>query len=104
MADVVPNQIFVTGYGRTRIRDDRDLKDMFKEFGSIQSVAFKGHFAFITFSKESEAEKAIKELHDKVVHGHKLKVEVVDSRRTKKSGPTVDDECFKCKRRGHWYI
>ena len=49
MQDVIPNQIFVTGYSRSRIRDERDLKDMFKEFGVISTVAFKGPYSFITY-------------------------------------------------------
>ena len=102
MQEVIPNQIFVTGYSRQRIRDERDLKDMFKEFGVITSVVFKGPYSFITYQREGEAEKSIKELHEKVVHGNKLKIEIVDNRRTKKTGPTTDDECFKCKRKGHW--
>ena len=102
MQDVIPNQIFVTGYNRSRISDERDLKSLFSEFGNIKSIAFKGHFAFLTFYNDTDAEKAIKEMNEKVIHGNKLKVEIVDNRRTKKTGPTTEDECFKCKRRGHW--
>lgn len=75
---------------------------MFKEFGTIVSVAFKRHFSFVTFQRDSEAEKAVKELHERNFHGNTLKVEIVENRRARKTGPSASDDCFKCRRRGHW--
>lgn len=46
MGDIVPNQVFVAGYSRSRIIDTKDLKELFKEF-NVSDVAYKGPFSFV---------------------------------------------------------
>jgi arginine/serine-rich splicing factor 7 len=35
-------------------------------------------------------------------NGQKLKVDVVDNRKGRKTGPSEEDKCFKCGKGGHW--
>lgn len=62
--------------------DDGKLKELFASFGDVEEATvitdrFSGRskgFGFVTFSKEEDARKAIKEMHDKEVEGRNLKV------------------------------
>lgn len=47
MGDIVPNQLFVAGYSRNKVTDDRDIKDIFKKYGTIKEVAYKGSYSFV---------------------------------------------------------
>lgn len=47
MGDIVPNQVFVAGYSRSRVIDGKDLKELFKDYGQITDVAYKGPFSFV---------------------------------------------------------
>lgn len=33
MGDIIPNQLFVAGYGKSKVKDERDVKDIFKKYG-----------------------------------------------------------------------
>jgi len=62
--------------------DSEKLKELFASFGDIEEAVvisdkFSGRskgFGFVTFSKEEDAKKAIKEMNDKEVEGRNLKV------------------------------
>ncbi|CAD8166525.1 unnamed protein product [Paramecium octaurelia] len=102
MGEVVPNQLFVAGYSRNKISDDKGIKDIFKKYGNIKEVAYKGAYSFVTFSSESEAQNAISALNGQQINGQKLKVDIVDNRKGRRNGPQENDECFKCGKGGHW--
>ncbi|CAD8158995.1 unnamed protein product [Paramecium pentaurelia] len=73
MGEIVSNQLFVAGYSRAKITDEKDIKNIFKKYGTIKNVAYKGSYAFVTFSSESEAENALKALNGQQINGQKLK-------------------------------
>ncbi|CAD8058195.1 unnamed protein product [Paramecium primaurelia] len=100
MGEIVPNQLFVAGYSRNKISDEKGIKDIFKKYGNIKDVAYKGSYSFVTFSSESEAEDALKALNGQSINGQKLKVDVVDNRKTRRNGPQENDQCFKCGKGG----
>jgi RNA recognition motif-containing protein len=62
--------------------DSEKLKELFASFGDIEeaiviSDKFSGRskgFGFVTFPKDEDAKKAIKEMNDKEVEGRNLKV------------------------------
>ncbi len=62
--------------------DSEKLKKLFASFGDIEEATvisdrFSGRpkgFGFVTFSKDEDAKKAIKEMNDKEVEGRNLKV------------------------------
>jgi RNA recognition motif-containing protein len=67
------------------------LTDMFKEFGEITEAVVivdretnrsKG-FGFVTFTKEEDAAKAIKELDGKEIDGKSIKVNVAKPRESR---------------------
>jgi len=47
MGDIVPNQLFVAGYSRSKVQDDADIKEIFKKFGTVKDVAYKGSYSFV---------------------------------------------------------
>lgn len=47
MGDIVPNQLFVAGYSRSKVQDDGDIKEIFKKFGTVKDVAYKGSYSFV---------------------------------------------------------
>lgn len=55
-----------------------------------------------------DAEYAVKKMHGKELHGHRLTVEPAgrDRRRRdsreRRRGPQSDDECWNCGKKGHW--
>ncbi len=62
--------------------DSEKLKELFSSYGDIEeaiviSNKFSGRskgFGFVTFPKDEDAKKAIKEMNEKEVEGRKLKV------------------------------
>ncbi|CAD8131789.1 unnamed protein product [Paramecium octaurelia] len=102
MGDIVPNQLFVAGYSRSKVSGDKDIKEIFKKYGTIKDVAYKGSYSFVTFSNEQEAQDALKATNGETYNGQKLKVDVVDNRKGRKTGPNEEDKCFKCSKGGHW--
>ena len=68
--------------------NNESLTDMFKEFGEVTEAVVivdretnrsKG-FGFVTFTKEEDAAKAIKELDGKEIDGKNIKVNVAKPR------------------------
>ncbi|CAD8143493.1 unnamed protein product [Paramecium octaurelia] len=102
MGDIIPNQLFVAGYSRSKVQDEKDVRDIFKKYGAIKEVAYKGSYSFVTFSNEQEAQEALKSTNGQTYNGQKLKVDVVDNRKGRKTGPNEEDKCFKCNKGGHW--
>ncbi|CAD8057314.1 unnamed protein product [Paramecium sonneborni] len=102
MGEIVPNQLFVAGYSRNKICGDKDIKDIFKKYGIIKEVAYKGSYSFVTFNSEQEAQEALKATNGSTFNGQKLKVDIVDNRKGRKAGPNDEDKCFKCSKGGHW--
>ena len=47
MGEIVPNQLFVAGYSRNKIPDEKGIKDIFKKYGNIKEVAYKGSYSFV---------------------------------------------------------
>lgn len=47
MGEIVPTQLFVAGYSRSKISDDRGIKDIFKKYGAVKEVAYKGSYSFV---------------------------------------------------------
>ncbi len=62
--------------------DSEKLKELFSSYGDIEEATvisdkFSGRskgFGFVSFTKDEDAKKAIKEMNDKDVEGRKLKV------------------------------
>jgi len=62
--------------------DSEKLKELFSSYGDIEEATvisdkFSGRskgFGFVSFTKDEDAKKAIKEMNDKEVEGRKLKV------------------------------
>lgn len=62
--------------------DSAKLKELFSSYGEIEEATvisdkFSGRskgFGFVTFPKDEDAKKAIKEMNDKEVEGRNLKV------------------------------
>ncbi|CAD8140504.1 unnamed protein product [Paramecium pentaurelia] len=102
MGEIVANQLFVAGYSRSKVNDDKDVKEIFKKYGTIKDVAYKGAYSFVTFSNEQEAQEALKATNGETFNGQKLKVDLVDNRKGRKNGPNEQDKCFKCNKGGHW--
>ncbi|CAD8156029.1 unnamed protein product [Paramecium octaurelia] len=102
MGEIVSNQLFVAGYSRSKVTDERDVREIFRKYGSVKEVAYKGSYSFITFSNEDEAKEALTEMNGATHNGQKLKVDVVDNRKGRRTGPNESDECFKCGKGGHW--
>ncbi|CAD8210253.1 unnamed protein product [Paramecium pentaurelia] len=102
MGEIVPNQLFVAGYSRNKVTDERDVKEIFRKYASVKEVAYKGSYSFITFNSEAEAQEALKETNGMAYNGQKLKVDIVDKRKSRKTGPSEGDQCFKCNKGGHW--
>jgi arginine/serine-rich splicing factor 4/5/6 len=42
---------------------ERDLKDLFKDFGKIRDVTIKNRFGFVEFDDRRDAEDAVREFH-----------------------------------------
>ncbi|CAD8060725.1 unnamed protein product [Paramecium primaurelia] len=102
MGEIVPNQLFVAGYSRSKIQDEKGIKDIFKKYGTIKDIAYKGSYSFVTLSSETEAQNAISAINGQLINGQKFKVDIVDNRKGKRIGPQEKDECFKCGKGGHW--
>ncbi|CAD8055703.1 unnamed protein product [Paramecium sonneborni] len=102
MGEIVPNQLFVAGYSRSKVSDDKAVKDIFKKYGVIKDVAYKGSYSFVTFSSEQEAQEALKATNGLTYNGQKLKVDIVENKKGRKNGPNEEDKCFKCNKGGHW--
>merc|ERR1712212_977668 len=74
----------------------KDLRKLFQKFGTVSDVDVVGTFAFVVMPNESEAEDAIRELHDQVIGGKILIVEkkkpksVSASRKPNLEGPTAN--------------
>jgi arginine/serine-rich splicing factor 7 len=47
MGEIIPNQLFVAGYSRNKVQEDRDVREIFKKFGTIKDVAYKGSYSFV---------------------------------------------------------
>ncbi len=71
--------------------NNESLTDMFKEFGEVTEAVVivdrdtsrsKG-FGFVTFTKEEDAAKAIKELDGKEIDGRSMKVNVAKPRESR---------------------
>lgn len=77
MGDIVANQLFVAGYSRSKVNDDKDVKEIFKKYGTIKDVAYKGAYSFVvrkylkikTFSSEQEAQEALKATNGETFNG-----------------------------------
>jgi len=98
MGEIVPNQLFVAGYSRNKVTDERDVKEIFRKYASVKEVAYKGSYSFIviypsyqTFNSETEAQEALKETNGMTYNGQKLKVDIVDNRKSRKTGPSDSD-------------
>jgi len=73
--------------------DQKTIEKAFKEFGSCK-VDFRRRYAFISFSKDRDAEDAKDDLNGKDFGGLRLKVEW-----SKKSGRFEENESYKQKSR-----
>ena len=51
MTEVTSNQVFVAGYSKHRFPDKNDVKDLFRDYGHIREVSYKGPFCFIVILK-----------------------------------------------------
>lgn len=47
MGEIVPNQLFVAGYSRSKISDEKGIKEIFRKHGTIKDVAYKGSYSFV---------------------------------------------------------
>ena len=71
--------------------DSEKLKELFASFGDIEEATvisdrFSGRskgFGFVTFSKDEDAKKAIKEMHEKEIEGRAIKVNEAKPREEK---------------------
>lgn len=56
MGEIIPNQLFVAGYSRNKVQEERDVREIFKKYGAIKDVAYKGSYSFvviISFQKKT---------------------------------------------------
>ena len=53
MGEIVPNQLFVAGYSRNKIPDEKGIRDIFKKYGSIKDIAYKGSYSFVVRTSPS---------------------------------------------------
>ncbi len=79
-------EIYVKGYSKHTTKED--LRDLFKEYGKIVQVQFKGPYSFIVTSKPTQefedyfdAEEAVDRMNDKKVDGRRLIVEPAGKKR-----------------------
>jgi len=71
--NLVPTKLYI---GNLSVNiNGKDLRKLFQRFGTVSDVDVVGTFAFVVMPNESEAEDAIRELHDQVIGGKKLIVE-----------------------------
>merc|ERR1711942_1473 len=68
-----PTKLYVGNLSPKVTKDD--LRDAFQKYGQVSDVDVVGTFAFVVMPNESEAEEAIRVLHDQEVDGKKLIVE-----------------------------
>ena len=47
MGEIVSNQLFVAGYSRSKVADEKDVREIFRKYGSVKEVAYKGSYSFI---------------------------------------------------------
>jgi len=55
--------------------DERDLKDLFKEFGRIEQVLIKEGFGFVEFEDLRDAQRAKREIDGEEINGSRVVVE-----------------------------
>ncbi|KNC78302.1 hypothetical protein, variant [Sphaeroforma arctica JP610] len=84
---------------------ERDLRDMFETFGSVNDIWIARNppgFGFIWFEDSRDADDAVKELHDREHNGKLLRVEISNSRGGGRGRGPSDSECYECGRIGHF--
>ena len=68
-----PVQVYVGGIGRNI--DDRHIRDLYTEYGTVLDVVMKNRYAFVEFDCMKTAQAAIAATHGITFHGHRLIVE-----------------------------
>jgi len=82
---------------------EEDLRDSFKSYGPITNIKMKGDFAFVEFDHEDDADRAIKEMGNNKICGHKITVQKsYGGRKERNKGPEGKDICYNCGNKGHW--
>jgi arginine/serine-rich splicing factor 7 len=101
------NVVYIRGFSRRASRED--IKDIFRKYGRIKDVQLKNGFAFVHFDDYYDAEESVDALNGKNVDGYRLTVEPAgrDWRKNRNNdrerrGPSSDDKCYNCGKRGHW--
>ena len=79
----------------------RDLEDIFYTYGKILRCEVKyGGYGFVEFEDRHDAERAIKREDGARLYGQRIVVEWAKGEARKNASDS--DECFYCKKRGHW--
>jgi arginine/serine-rich splicing factor 7 len=95
-------KLYITGFSSRD--DEHDIKKVFKKYGKIDEVSWKGRFCFLVYDyilivksyrDSNDAERAIRKLNKESLHGHTLLVEFARSRGAN------DGSCYNCGKKGH---
>ena len=73
----------------------RQLKNLFSKFGRLTEVKIVSHFGFVTFVDPQCASEAVTQLHDQVLEGRRLAVEIAQDSKER------IDKCYNCGIAGH---
>lgn len=116
----VNTQIFIAKLGKSTVV--KDLERCFSRYGHIRNLKLKKGYAFVEYTKRSDAREAIYWMDGKRINGHRIVVQEAFGRsrdRTRdrrdrdldnryyprdrrNTGPKETDICYNCGQRGHW--
>jgi len=95
---VSKNRIYVGNLSQKT--KQRDVEQLFQRFGKLREVSLKGHFGFVEYEDDRDAEEAVRKLDDIELDGNRIKTEF--ARDKDKSNRPGTGKCFRCGVEGHW--
>lgn len=84
---------------------ERDLEDVFSKFGRITRCVVKREgYAFVEFEDQRDADDALRQCDGMRILGERISVEYAKGTRRDTGAPSgvSNDECFHCRRPGHF--
>ncbi|KAG0259486.1 serine arginine-rich splicing factor [Mortierella polycephala] len=75
----------------SRDASDRDVEDLFKNYGRLREVTLKNGFGFVEFSDPRDAKDAVYDVHGKNFLGERLIVELARGSRREDRRDDRDD-------------
>jgi len=79
----------------------KDLEELFSKIGKLREVSLKGHFGFVEYDDDRDAEEAVRKLDDIELDGSRIKTEFARDKSDRAPRPGTG-KCFKCGVEGHW--